>query len=497
MLSMSRLIILTFFLSISLSTTYAQIPLRLTLEEAVKMGQQQSPDARIAGLQFEAAKYDYLAFKARYKPRISLNGEVPGLNRSISNYLHPDGYNFFIKQENIYSDLELQVRQQIPLTGGFIFMSSGLSNRVNFGDDLPQDQKGASWSSSPLNIGFFQPLFQLNNVKWDLTEEAVRYKLSQITYTEAMEDVAVTITQTYFNALSAFLNMERARFNVASNDTIYEISKGRFGVGKIAENELLQSELNLMNAQANYESAELAYNRALADLRTQLSLPRGEPIQLVVPEEYPDFDVDPDFAVTQAMTYSRLNHENQLNRVQAERSLAQAKRNNGFNADISARFGLNGRNNQFANVYNDLDVRQNFNITFDIPIFQWGRGKAQVNAALARQESEQERIMLSERTFRDDIMYQVGQVKQLRRQLVIATRSDTVAQKRYDISKNRYLVGKISIQDLFLAQQDKDGAQQNFVATLSQYWVALAQLRSMTLYDFKGMVPVLREEMER
>ena len=494
---MKRLPILFLFFLMIFPTVNAQITLRLNLEEAVRIGQQQSPNARIAGLQLDAARYDYIAFQAQYKPRIGLSGEVPGLNRSIQSYLNGDGSYSFINQRNFFSSLTLQIRQQIPLTGGFMFISSGLSNRINLDQNLPPSLRGSSWSSSPLSIGFFQPLFQLNTVKWDRTEEAVRFKLSQITYTEAMEDVAVTITRTYFNALTAYLNMERAQFNAASNDTIYEISKGRFGVGKIAENELLQSELNLMNAQANFESAELAYIRALAELRTQLNLPREQLIQLVVPNEYPEFSIDPDFAVTQAMTYSRLNHENQLNRVQARRSLAQAKRNNGFTADINARFGLNSTGNKFSESYANLTDQESINISLDIPIFQWGRGKAQVDAARARQKSEQERIMLSERSFRDDVIYQVGQVKQLRRQLRIATRSDTVAQKRYDISKNRYLVGKISIQDLFIAQRDKDDAQRAFVATLSDYWVAVAQLRSMTLFDFEEMKPVIRVEMEK
>ncbi|RMG31965.1 MAG: TolC family protein [Bacteroidetes bacterium] len=478
----------------SLHTGRAQM--RLSLEEAVRMGQQQSPSARIAGLQLHAARMDYIAFRARFKPQLSLNGGLPGLDRSITNYQLSDGSYTFITQRGFYSELELQLRQQIPLTGGFVFFSTGLANRINLGDNLPPSARGSFWSSTPLSIGFFQPLFQLNNLRWDRTEEAVRYEVSQIAYTEEMENVAVEITQTYFSALSAYLNMKQAEFNVATNDTIYEISQGRFSVGKIAENELLQSELNLMNARASYESAELAYQRALANLRTQLRLPEGTQIELVTPDTYPQFDVDAEFAVEQAMQYSRMKHENQLNRLQAERSVAQARRNNGFNANISARFGLNSTGKAFSESYSNLTDREFFTISLDMPIFQWGRGKAQLNAALARQKSNEERIEMVERNFRDDIIYQVGQVKQLRRRLDIATRSDFVAQKRYEISKNRYLVGKISIQDLFIAQSDKDAAQQAYVNTLSQYWVAMAQLKRMTLFDFETMKPILREEVE-
>lgn len=474
----------------------AQESLRLSLTDAVKLGQQQSPRARIAGYQVDAARLDYVAFKARFKPQLSVNGSLPGLNRSITNIQVPDGTFTFVTQQGFTSDLELRVEQQLTATGGFIFLASGITNRINLGDNLPASARGSFWNTAPLSVGFFQPLFQLNNLKWDQREEAVRYRVSQIAYSEAMENVAVEVTQTYFNALTAYLNMEMAEFNVATNDTIYEISQGRFSVGKIAENELLQSELNLMNARASYETAELAYERALAQLRTQLDIEEGRTIELVTPEDYPAIDIDPEFAVSAAMQYSRLKYENQLNRLQAERSVAQARRDNGVSANINAQFGLNGSNRDFSGSLGTLTDRQFFTISLNMPIFQWGRGKAQLGAAEARQDRQLEQIELSERNFRDDIIYQVGQVKQLRRQVDIATRSREVAQKRYEISKNRYLVGKISIQDLFIAQNDKDNAERAFVNTLSQYWVALAQLKASTLYDFEAQRPLIRESSE-
>ena len=52
---------------------------------------------------------------------------------------------------------------------------------------------------------------------------------------------------------------ERAR----SNDTLYTLNKGRFEVGKIGENDLLQSELALLRARDALDGATLDFDRAL------------------------------------------------------------------------------------------------------------------------------------------------------------------------------------------------------------------------------------------
>jgi outer membrane protein TolC len=71
------------------------------------------------------------------------------------------------------------------------------------------------------------------------------------------------------------------------------------------------------------------------------------------------------------------------------------------------------------------------------------------------------------------------------RQLAIAAKADTVASNRFEVAKNRYLIGKIGIDNLVVAQTDKDAALLAYVQSLRGYWQAYYQLRQMTLYDFE------------
>jgi outer membrane protein TolC len=69
-------------------------------------------------------------------------------------------------------------------------------------------------------------------------------------------------------------------------------------------------------------------------------------------------------------------------------------------------------------------------------------------------------------------------------QVAIAAKSDTIAQKRYDMTKQRFLIGKVDVLDLNVALSEKDGAKSNYIAALRKYWSNYYTLRRITLYDF-------------
>jgi outer membrane protein len=60
-----------------------------------------------------------------------------------------------------------------------------------------------------------------------------------------------------------------------------------------------------------------------------------------------------------------------------------------------------------------------------------------------------------------------------------------VAQKRFEVAYNRYVIGKITIDNLYIAQNEKDQALGVYVQALRGYWLAYFQLRKTTLYDFE------------
>src|SRR5207249_1092258 len=105
----------------------------------------------------------------------------------------------------------------------------------------------------------------------------------------------------FFDVYAARVALDNAVTNVAVNDTLYTLNKGRFEVGKIGENDLLQSELALLRARTTLDGARLELARATAALGLALDLPPGTPLEIAVTAEVPEIDADTARAEAEAL----------------------------------------------------------------------------------------------------------------------------------------------------------------------------------------------------
>jgi outer membrane protein TolC len=83
-------------------------------------------------------------------------------------------------------------------------------------------------------------------------------------------------------------------------------------------------------------------------------------------------------------------------------------------------------------------------------------------------------------------MYAAARLNFLRKQVAIAAKSDTIGLRRFEVAKQRYLIGKIDIPILFIAQSEKDNARRANVQTQWDYWSTYYRVRRLTLYDFEA-----------
>ena len=451
----------------------------LSLQDCIRLARTNGPLGSIARSAYDVKQSTFSSFAATYLPQLSLRGDVPGYYSSINAITLPDGSSIYTPQTQASSSLSLSLTQKIPFTGGQLFFSSGL-NRIDL-----MDTKSQYYKSSPISVTLQQPLFQINTMQWDMDAQVLRYRMSTRELAEAMEDCAIEVTSRFFTLYMASLTADNAALNLAINDTLYKISKGRFNVGKIAENDLLQSELAYLSAQTQLENARVGLYRSANNLKVALGLPLTTVIALLPPSRIPTADVDPTKALEQAFQNrsDALNFE--LQKLTADRSVRQAKSDNSFSATLTASMGYNQRAPILSDAYNNLLEQKNFSLNFTVPIFRWGAGSSAVDAAIADQKRTEVTIEQSRHDFEQEVLYQAARLNLLRKQVAVAAKSDTIAQRRFDVAKDRYLIGKIDIPNLFLAQSEKDNAHQANTQTLWDYWSTYFRVRRLTLFDFE------------
>jgi outer membrane protein TolC len=458
----------------------APASLSLTLQDAIELAIGQGRDVQRARATLEAARYNYDSFHAQLFPQLSLTGDLPRYNRSIIEVVQPDGSTLFRSQNETRAEVGLQVSQTIPFTGGTFFATSSV-RRLSVGgiDDR------LTWSSVPVTLGISQPLFQHNNLGWDRREQPMMAESAERQYREAREDVAVRVTGLFFDVYTARVNLETATSNAAVNDTLYTLNNGRYEIGRIGENDLLQSELALLQAQTALDAAILELERTTAALRIALNIPANTPVELVVPANVPQLAPDTAVAVREALRNQSTMTTLDLQGVQADRLVSQARLSNGFDATVTASYGFNATGNALSDAYQNLLGAQQVRLQVDIPLLQWGAGRSAVSAASARRDEIEYAREATLEQVAHDARFAALQLSQARRGLDLSAKADSVGDARFEVAYNRYVIGRIDINSLFTAQREKDQARQNYVRALRGFWEAYYQLRRVTLYDFE------------
>lgn len=457
----------------------------LTLHQAVDLAQKQSFGARTAAASRESARQRERAFNASLLPQVSITGDIPTYDRSILPITQPDGSTIFRAQQNNRSALNLQVAQRLPFTGGSLFVTSSLSRL-----QIEGAQTNRSWSSTPFLIGITQDIFKPNALRWDSRDAGLTGDVAERQFLENREDVAITTTNAYFDHYAARLELANAEANAAVNDTLYTINKGRFEVGKIGENDLLQSELALLRSRNALATARLTFARTLAALRLQLNIDPGTPLEVEPTDPIPNIVVDTMVAVQQALRNRSVLPNQELQRTRAKRAVNEARLNNGFGATLRASYGYNQTATDLDLAYRDLLNAQRLSLSVSMPMLQWGGRGAQIEAAKAEEDRVTSQGRLAQGQLQQDALFAALQLSQSRDALAVSAKADTVATKRFEVAKNRYVIGKIGMDNLYLAQNEKDQALRAFVDALRGYWNAFYRLRRTTLYDFEAGTPI-------
>jgi len=458
----------------------------LTLNDCVRMAREQGPLGAMARSSWEGKEASYRSFMRGLLPQLSLQGDAPGYTHSINPVVLPDGTTMFIPQSQASSTANLALTQKIPFTGGELSVLSGL-NRIDI-----MESRTHYYNAKPLSLALTQPLFQINTTRWDEEAQELHYRMAPRELAEALEDCAADVTNKFFDLLLASMNAANASLNVSINDTLYRISRGRFNVGKIAE-----SELAYLSAKTDYENAVVGLSRSRETLRAALGMKAGVAFALLPPREISEGRVDPDSALAAARRYrsDMLNYDLQL--LTAERGVVQAKSDNGFAATMSASIGYNQTAPALPDAYRQLLDQQAVSLGFTFPIFRFGAGSAAVDAALAQQKTTEVSVAQQRFDAEQEVLYEAARLNLLREQVAVAAKSDTIAQRRFDVAKDRYVIGKIDIPILFIAQSEKDAARRANIQTLWNYWSTYFRLRRLTLFDFETGEPLVAAEGAR
>jgi len=461
------------------------LPDSLSLNQFLALATQRSLGKYQAETDLELAQLNFRLFQANLRPQLTASANFPNYQRTVREITQPDGGVLFQPVRNNNSALQMSMTQQIPQTGGTLFVRSNLQRFDNF------ETNDRFYNGVPVRVGLIQPIFGFNGLKWDQKIEPVRLVEARKQFFADQASIRSEATQLFFNLVNARTEVDIAAANRQSNQELYNIARERHALGKISDSDLMQLRVNLLSAQRSERNAQQNLRDRSADLISYLGLTPGtDIIQPRLPDPADPVTIDTERALERAFTHRAEPERYRRQMLQAERDVDQAKGEGGFQADLTASFGLTRSGQDVNTIYQDPQQEQLVQIQLSVPILDWGQQRSRVKVQEVRRELVQQQVRQDELAFRTDVQQTVQQFLNLQQEVQLARELQQLAQERFEIARESYRLGAINVTDLIFSQQEKDLSRRTYVFALGDYWQAYYRLQELTLYDFVNDEPL-------
>lgn len=465
----------------------------LDLQSVVSLAIEQSSAVKNAQNQNVNYYWRWKNFKTRYRPQLVLSGTMPNYTQSDVGVTQPDGSLEFRQVTNLSTSARLALNQSISLTGTYLYAST---SAIRFQD---YNKHIVNFSGSPFSIGFYQPIFAINWMRWSEKTEPLVYDQAQKNFIESIELISLNTVSLFFRYLLVQTNFKLAESNLKNSNNNLKIAQTKKEIGTISENSYARNELAVLNAQKALSKASMDLKNADFELKSYIGLSQDQKIELEIPLNMTLFEINPQKALEQARANRKEGSKYKRKLIEADRDLLNAKRSNGLSATLQGSYGLSKSAESMAGIYDKPEQQRTLNLSLSIPILDWGQSASAVKLA----ESQRELVIYDVEKEREDfersIVVQVEQFGLMKDQLNTAKEADKVAESGYKIALKQFQNGEISITDLNIALSERENAKRDYIYSLQTYWEAFYRLRVLTLYDFErnqkiGYVNPMKED---
>lgn len=458
--------------------------LSLSLDDAIAMARVKSVDAAVALDELRTAYWEWRTYRADQLPEINFSATAPSYSNQYTPYMNSQGSYSFVNNNYLEAQGQLSITQQVRLTGGTISLNSSLDFMRMYGSD-----GGNRFMTIPVALTLNQPIFGVNAMKWQSRIEPVRYSEAKAAFLSATEDVARATVEYYFALLLSTANLNIAEQNLATARKLYTVAQEKRKMGQISENDLLQMELNMLDAQSELTDCQSTLKSNMFTLRAFLDLDENTEIVAILPDNVPQADITYADALDRALTNNKFAKNMRRRQLEADYEVAKAK-GNLREINLFLQVGYTGTDISMGNAYSRLKGNQLAQVGFSIPLLDWGRRRGKVKVAESNRRVTQSRLRQESMNFNQELFVLVERFCNQQSQLAIAGKSNEIALKRYDTNVQTFLIGKISTLDLNDSQSKKDQSMRQYINELYKFWSYWYQIRSLTLYDYATLSPI-------
>ena len=466
----------------------------LDLAESILIAQGESYTQQSLHEDMLISEYNLTSSLAALKTHIDLNFNLPQYSETVKSYEDTAGISYYPIRQLNYSG-NLTVNQPL-ITNGRIYLSAGLTNT----DDKYNARRLMNLNT---RLGFSQPLdafYGYNTTKSTLRQARLNYEQTQKQLKRSDLDLVYSVSSSFYNLLSVQKNCEISASNLERQREANTLAQNKYAAGMIKEVDALQMEVDLAEAQNNYDLALMNVTSAANAFKKLIGLNSNDSVVLSMELKYEPVLVDPGKAVELAMKNRLEIREQEIQAELNEMSLKRQKAQGLPTASLTGYFEKSGvsqlsDDHSFGESFSEMGgnyvarpFNYGFGLTVSVPILDFGENKAQVRAAEARLRKTRLQQEETRRSIETEVINLVTDVNSSLKRLQLLEKNIVIAEKSFEITRARFADGDIDSQALALERDRLNNAYTSHLQAYINYQLKLADLMRNTFYDFvKGV----------
>jgi outer membrane protein TolC len=461
----------------------------LTLDKALTIAETTSPDIQLSLLNLERFQYNLTAQRAALKSKFSLS--VNPIDYSKTRRFDTRVSEWYTN-ESFATNTTFRVEQPILFTDGTL----SLINR--FGWQRSQSSAAADISkrfTNNLYLNLSQPLFTYNRLKLQLKQLELDVENANISYVMQRLNLEKSVTQLFYNVYLTQMNVSIARDELANTQKSYEIIKNKVDAGLAAKEELYQAELNLATSKSSLQNSQVSFENAKDQLKINLGLDLYQDILVITDVEANPVTVDMQKAIDNGLKSRMELRQRQIAVENSEFDMIKTKALNEFNGSMNLAYGIIYDNEKINDLFTQPTKNPQVQLSFNIPIYDWGEKKARIKAQDATIQSQQLNLDEEKRQIVIDIRQVYRNLENQINQIDIAKQNEKNAQLTYEINLERYQNGDLTSMDLNLYQTQLSNKKIAYAQALINYKIELLNMKIQSLYDFEKNKEIIPTEL--
>lgn len=333
-------------------------------------------------------------------------------------------------------------------------------------DPITSDFVSQSINSTSLGLNSQVTLFQGNQISNQIKQNKLLVDQFSLYQEEAMNDITLSITESYIQLLYSKENIVIAENNLAASQKEEQRAKARFDAGSIPIKDYTDAQSQSATNEYDLITAKSDYAQQLLTLKQLLELPPEQTLEIAASEAIGLNNIPSlDEVYSEALMQLPEINASKVNVSVAEKELDITKGAYLPTLSLTGSIGSGYTSTQdfnFADQF-DLNFNQRVGLSLSIPIFNRNQTKTAVENAKIDIEIAEIELVQEEKDLYQKIETAWQNATAAQSQMQAADIARNAAEESYRLAQKQYELGALSTTDLVVSQNIYTNTEQNYI----------------------------------